>query len=141
RRRRQHSDRQHLHRSGAKTGQFLHPRRRGRSSHRRSAVGEQRVPRWQHESARSERCREDGRRRVRLVPGHREIPRGVLEIDSPGGKTMKKLWGLFLLALLASGCATTGDVTAFKDADDTSKIQESEGRLWHEARSYDTTIE
>ena len=54
---------------------------------------------------------------------------------------MKRLLGLFFLSLLASGCATTGDVTAFKDANDTSNIQESEGRLWHEARSYDTTIE
>ena len=54
---------------------------------------------------------------------------------------MNRLLGLFLLALLASGCATTGDVTAFKDANDTSQLQESEGRLWHEARSYDATIE
>ena len=54
---------------------------------------------------------------------------------------MNRLLGLFLLSLLVGGCATTGDVTAFKDADDTSKIQESEGRLWHEARSYDVTIE
>jgi hypothetical protein len=76
----QHTDRQHLHRSGAAAGPFLHPRRRGRSSHRRSAVDEQRVPRGQHQSARSGRCRQDGRRRVRMVSGHREIPRGVLEI-------------------------------------------------------------
>ena len=54
---------------------------------------------------------------------------------------MNRLLALFLLALLAGGCATTGDVTAFKDASDTSNIQESEGRLWHEARSYDATIE
>jgi len=54
---------------------------------------------------------------------------------------MKRLLGLFFLSLLASGCATTGDVTAFKDANDTSNIQESEGRLWHEARGFDTTIE
>lgn len=54
---------------------------------------------------------------------------------------MNRLLGLFLLSLLASGCATTGDVTAFKDANDTSKLQESEGRLWHEARGHDTTIE
>jgi len=54
---------------------------------------------------------------------------------------MKRLLWLSFLSLLASGCATTGDVTAFKDANDTSNIQESEGRLWHEARSYDTTIE
>src|SRR5262249_19280032 len=49
--------------------------------------------------------------------------------------------GLFFLSLLASGCATTGDVTAFKDANDTSNIQESEGRLWHEARSSDRPSE
>ena len=54
---------------------------------------------------------------------------------------MKRLLGLFFLSLLASGCATTGDVAAFKDANDTSNIQEGEGRLWHEARSYDATIE
>ena len=54
---------------------------------------------------------------------------------------MNRSLGLFLLSLLVSGCATTGDVTAFKDASDTSKLQESEGRLWHEARSYDATIE
>ncbi len=54
---------------------------------------------------------------------------------------MNRLLGLFLLSLFASGCATTGDVTAFKDADDTSKLQGNEDRLWHEARGYDTTIE
>src|SRR5258705_2046487 len=54
---------------------------------------------------------------------------------------MNKVLGIFLASLLASGCATTGDVTAFKDANDTSKLQESEGRLWHEARGYDATIE
>ena len=54
---------------------------------------------------------------------------------------MNRLFGFLLVSLLAAGCATTGDVTAFKDANDTSNIQESEGRLWHEARGYDATIE
>jgi predicted Zn-dependent protease len=54
---------------------------------------------------------------------------------------MNRLLGLLLLSLLAGGCATTGDVTAFKDASDTSKLQENEDRLWHEARAYDATIE
>lgn len=54
---------------------------------------------------------------------------------------MKRLLGLFFLSLLVSGCATTGDVTSFKDANDTSKLQENEDRLWHEARGYDATIE
>jgi beta-barrel assembly-enhancing protease len=54
---------------------------------------------------------------------------------------MNRLLALFFLSLLASGCATTGDVTAFKDASDTSKLQESEDRLWYEARSHDATIE
>ena len=54
---------------------------------------------------------------------------------------MNSLLGPLLVSLLAAGCATTGDVTAFKDANDTSKLQESEGRLWHEARGYDATIE
>jgi len=54
---------------------------------------------------------------------------------------MSKVFGILLLSLVAGGCATTGDVTAFKDASDTSKLQESEGRLWHEARGFDTTIE
>src|SRR5918999_5014891 len=47
----------------------------------------------------------------------------------------------FLLSLLASGCATTGDITAFTDANDTSRIHEHEARLWHEARGFDATIE
>jgi predicted Zn-dependent protease len=54
---------------------------------------------------------------------------------------MNRLLGLFLLSLLAGGCATTGDITAFKDADDTSRLQQNEDRLWHEARGYDATIE
>src|SRR5262249_21733604 len=79
-----------------------------------------------------------------MVSGYREIPRRVREIAGSflkGVTAMKRLLGLFFLSLLASGCATTGDVTAFKDANDTSNIQESEGRLWHEARGYDATIE
>src|SRR4051812_21393829 len=54
---------------------------------------------------------------------------------------MNKVLAIVLLSLLAGGCATTGEVSAFKDASDTSNIEESEGRLWHEARSYDATIE
>lgn len=48
---------------------------------------------------------------------------------------------LMLMSLLVGGCATTGGVTSFRDADDTSRLHEKERRLWHEAEGVDDSIE
>ncbi|MEJ2574462.1 MAG: M48 family metalloprotease [Gammaproteobacteria bacterium] len=53
---------------------------------------------------------------------------------------MNRIIGLALIALLIGGCATTGNVSAFKNASATSKLQDKESRLWYEADEYDTTI-
>lgn len=53
---------------------------------------------------------------------------------------LRASWAL-LLALLLAGCATTEGVSSFKSADDTGNLRESEQRLWHEAESYDDTLE
>jgi predicted Zn-dependent protease len=54
---------------------------------------------------------------------------------------MNRVFALVLISFLASGCATTGGVTSFTNAGDTSNLHESERRLWHEASGFDTTIE
>lgn len=54
---------------------------------------------------------------------------------------MNRAFAFALVSLLVSGCATTGGVTAFTDASDTSNLHEKERRLWHEARGFDATIE
>jgi predicted Zn-dependent protease len=54
---------------------------------------------------------------------------------------MNRILWLVLTALLVSGCATTGGVSSFTNASDTSNVRENERRLWHEAGEYDTTIE
>lgn len=54
---------------------------------------------------------------------------------------MKRAIALAIVSLLASGCATTGGVTSFTNAGDTSRLHENERRLWHEASGFDTTIE
>jgi predicted Zn-dependent protease len=54
---------------------------------------------------------------------------------------MNRAVALAIVSLLVSGCATTGGVTSFTDARDTSNLQEKERRLWHEAKGYDATIE
>lgn len=54
---------------------------------------------------------------------------------------MNRIFALMLASLLASGCATTGGVTAFTDTGDTSNLQDKERRLWHEAGGFDATIE
>lgn len=53
---------------------------------------------------------------------------------------MNRIIGLVLVSLLLGGCATTGNVSAFNNASDTSKLQDKENRLWYEADEYDTTI-
>lgn len=45
------------------------------------------------------------------------------------------------LALLLGACASTEGVTSFKSADDTAKLHEMERRMWHEADSYDVTLD
>lgn len=47
----------------------------------------------------------------------------------------------FAFLLLLGGCATTGDVTSFNNAEDTDNLHEKEIRLWHEAAGFDDTIE
>ena len=47
----------------------------------------------------------------------------------------------FVLLLFIAGCATTGDVTSFSNAEDTGNLHEKERRLWHEAAGFDATIE
>lgn len=54
---------------------------------------------------------------------------------------MNRVYGLMLISLFASGCATTGGVDSFRNAGDTSNLHEKERRLWHEAKGFDTTIE
>jgi predicted Zn-dependent protease len=54
---------------------------------------------------------------------------------------MNRIIWLMLTLLLVSGCATTGGVTSFTNASDTSNLRDSERRLWYEAGEYDTTIE
>ena len=44
-----------------------------------------------------------------------------------------------LLSFLV-GCATTGGVTSFSNAEDTGNLHEKESRLWHEAAGFDNTI-
>lgn len=53
---------------------------------------------------------------------------------------MNRIFGLVLILLLASGCATTGGISSFTNAGDTSSLHENERRLWHEADGFDTTI-
>jgi predicted Zn-dependent protease len=45
-----------------------------------------------------------------------------------------------LLCLFIAGCASTGGVTSFSNAEDTGKLQDKERRLWHEAAGFDNTI-
>jgi predicted Zn-dependent protease len=47
----------------------------------------------------------------------------------------------FVLLFSFVGCATTGDVTSFSNAEDTGNLHEKERRLWHEAAGFDDTIE
>jgi len=54
---------------------------------------------------------------------------------------MNRIIGLVLTLFIVSGCATTGGVTSFTNAADTSSVRENEGRLWHEAGGFDNTIE
>lgn len=54
---------------------------------------------------------------------------------------MNRALALMLMSLFVGGCATTGGVTSFRSADDTSNLHEKERRLWHEARGVDGTIE
>lgn len=54
---------------------------------------------------------------------------------------MNRIIGLVLTSFLVGGCATTGGVSSFTNAGDTSTLRENESRLWHEAGGFDTTIE
>ncbi len=54
---------------------------------------------------------------------------------------MNRIIGLVLTLFFVSGCATTGGVSSFTNASDTSSLQEKERRLWHEAGGFDATIE
>lgn len=47
----------------------------------------------------------------------------------------------FALIFFLVSCATMGDVTSFRDAQDTGNLHEKERRLWHEATGFDDTIE
>lgn len=54
---------------------------------------------------------------------------------------MKNLLTFAILILFLGGCATTGNVKSFSNAGDTGNLHDKERRLWHEATSYDNTIE
>ena len=54
---------------------------------------------------------------------------------------MNRIFSVALISFMVSACASTGNVTSFSNAEDTTKIQEKEGRLWHEAGRYDDTID
>ena len=54
---------------------------------------------------------------------------------------MNRILWLVLTSFLVGGCATTGGVSSFTNASDTTTVGENERRLWHEASGFDTTIE
>jgi len=54
---------------------------------------------------------------------------------------MRKILYSALALLWLSGCATTGNVQSFNNAEDTAHLQAKETRLWHEAAGFDQTIE
>jgi predicted Zn-dependent protease len=54
---------------------------------------------------------------------------------------MYRVYLFVMISILVGGCATTGNVTSFTNAGDTSNLHENERRLWHEAGGFDTTIE
>ncbi len=53
---------------------------------------------------------------------------------------MRNVFYFMLLSLFVGGCATTGGVTSFSNAEDTGNLHEKERRLWHEAAGFDDTI-